>query len=634
MRFLILFMATLLFASVKVAKVYVPEDFDYDLPIGFQAVESNDLKLEKDGFKIINYNDLAWAIKNGAVIVYGIGEVETYIVSKKPLNKIKVVANANLPAKIVLSSFSKNIKFIETDDEDELKKVDAVVSEEKDTPEEEEGEEENENENQDHAIKGKYFYDLDEIRVEFNHYYIIADKQYYERHKKEAQTLSHFFPVIKMNSSLVTTSQYVNVPVIIAEPYESLFRDIETEKLKVALTPTWPPFNFNEKGKLQGISVDFWDLIAKKAHLNYEFIAVGKWDNVLKGIRNKKYDIAPNTSITEERLKYAIFSKPYIEFPFAVACRSDAKVSKLKDIKSIAVGKNYTAYKQMKKHYPFLNYIPTDNIKSAFDLLKEKKVQCVVDILPVVMWMMNQNGAGDVKIVYKTPFNFELRVMLRKDLVDVRDEINEAIDELSVVEKNKILIKYLGEKVQIKKGFSPWLYALIAVLVLFFVAAYLKARKYKRKAEYDALTKVYNRGTIEKFLQREAKNQDGSIILFDVDHFKKINDTYGHDKGDYVLQNLAKIIKQNIRKDDYFGRWGGEEFIIILPETPFENALKIAEKLRKIVYDSDFDNLKISVSMGVSEYKKGQNPYEALKKADQALYKAKESGRNQVKGRK
>jgi len=134
----------------------------------------------------------------------------------------------------------------------------------------------------------------------------------------------------------------------------------------------------------------------------------------------------------------------------------------------------------------------------------------------------------------------------------------------------------------------------------------------------------------EEILKAKRYNTPLSIIYFDIDHFKQINDTYGHKKGDFILKEVSKIILQNIRKTDIFGRWGGEEFIIILPFTNLENALILAEKLRKKIEEHDFDGINITISFGVTELKIDDNADTLINRADEALYKAKNKGRNRV----
>jgi len=119
--------------------------------------------------------------------------------------------------------------------------------------------------------------------------------------------------------------------------------------------------------------------------------------------------------------------------------------------------------------------------------------------------------------------------------------------------------------------------------------------------------------------------------MFDIDYFKKVNDTYGHDVGDYVLQELSRIILNNIRETDSFGRWGGEEFMLLLPYTSQEKIMEIAEKIRKTVQEHTFKDVKqITVSIGVTLYKKDEGISQLIKRVDIALYEAKSHGRNQV----
>ncbi len=153
----------------------------------------------------------------------------------------------------------------------------------------------------------------------------------------------------------------------------------------------------------------------------------------------------------------------------------------------------------------------------------------------------------------------------------------------------------------------------------------------------DQLTKLYNRRKIDKILATEieqARRYDHSfsLILIDIDHFKKINDNYGHQSGDHVLQAISKLFLSNIRKTDMVGRWGGEEFLIISLEKDLNKVLIFVEKLRKAVENHHFDVVeKITCSFGVAHYTSGDTVDSLLSRTDVALYKAKNAGRNCVK---
>jgi diguanylate cyclase (GGDEF)-like protein/PAS domain S-box-containing protein len=160
--------------------------------------------------------------------------------------------------------------------------------------------------------------------------------------------------------------------------------------------------------------------------------------------------------------------------------------------------------------------------------------------------------------------------------------------------------------------------------------------KLKVLATIDALTGIYNRYSLNEKIDdeiRRIKRYGGSfaLMMFDIDFFKKVNDTYGHDTGDYVLQQFSKIVTESIRDTDIFGRWGGEEFILLAPNEDLEGASRLAEKIRYNIENYLFEKVKkISVSIGFSICNGYSEKEKLLKKVDEALYEAKESGRNRV----
>jgi len=155
----------------------------------------------------------------------------------------------------------------------------------------------------------------------------------------------------------------------------------------------------------------------------------------------------------------------------------------------------------------------------------------------------------------------------------------------------------------------------------------------------DELTGLYNRRHIMEQLAYEAlrmhrKNTPFSVILFDIDHFKQINDRYGHACGDYVLQGLAMVVQKAIRNMDITARVGGEEFLILLPDTHLHSAAVVAERIRKEMEQYSFIygdiQFRVTVSLGVSEARMDLLPDELLRLADENMYKAKKRGRNRM----
>jgi diguanylate cyclase (GGDEF)-like protein/PAS domain S-box-containing protein len=161
-------------------------------------------------------------------------------------------------------------------------------------------------------------------------------------------------------------------------------------------------------------------------------------------------------------------------------------------------------------------------------------------------------------------------------------------------------------------------------------------RELIKAASIDKLTALINRQELDVVISRERErairySRPLSLIMFDIDHFKRINDTYGHLVGDSVLREVAALAQANLRTAESLGRWGGEEFMLVLPETSIEGACLAAEKLRCFVEGHNFAGIKgLTASFGVTEYYNRENIDKFIQRVDDALYAAKQEGRNRV----
>jgi diguanylate cyclase (GGDEF)-like protein len=161
-------------------------------------------------------------------------------------------------------------------------------------------------------------------------------------------------------------------------------------------------------------------------------------------------------------------------------------------------------------------------------------------------------------------------------------------------------------------------------------------RDLERQATIDGLTGVYNRAKFNSMLLTEISrvrrySEPLSLIMFDMDRFKSINDTFGHQEGDVVLKGVAELVSASVREQDLFARWGGEEFMTLALESELEGTKMLAEKLRKAIEEADFGLVgTVTCSFGVTEFKKDDSAESFVKRADDALYKAKDGGRNRV----
>jgi len=157
-------------------------------------------------------------------------------------------------------------------------------------------------------------------------------------------------------------------------------------------------------------------------------------------------------------------------------------------------------------------------------------------------------------------------------------------------------------------------------------------------AHHDPLTRIYNRRKFQQVMEREIERSirykhPVSLMLFDIDFFKKFNDEYGHDAGDSILESIADVLRKNLRSSDSYARWGGEEFIILLPHTTSTDAKNSAEKLKNAIRNikTEDNTTNVTASFGITQLNNGDDVLPIIKRADEAMYEAKNSGRNCVR---
>lgn len=183
--------------------------------------------------------------------------------------------------------------------------------------------------------------------------------------------------------------------------------------------------------------------------------------------------------------------------------------------------------------------------------------------------------------------------------------------------------------------------AVIAVCVMHnmmqrvYLEQYITKGRLENLVVHDQLTKMFNRNKMKEISDSMtgeltfSDDLDVSMLLIDMDYFKKVNDEYGHEAGDKVLVHLAQLLKNSVRATDYIIRWGGEEFLVVMPGCGSEQAMRVAEKIREKTEQSDNGICKVTISIGVALYQ-GGNYHDAIKNADEAMYQAKATGRNKV----
>lgn len=306
-----------------------------------------------------------------------------------------------------------------------------------------------------------------------------------------------------------------------------------------------------------------------------------------------------------------------------------------------------TQYRSDQQNHQYLS-AQLQECKSALEQLEEQfKVTSDIAINGIVLL----NREGDIRYLnraltemyeYNEDYIKHLGIRL---LLDDDEAIHALLDTVrhgEKIEKMHIHSRTRSGKdldIDLTLGYLPELQQYYMVIqditkALAYTTALQQSKKHlEQRVIKDCLTTAYNRSYMEERLEQfmlKDKVSFGFIIL-DIDHFKQVNDTYGHLVGDDVLVNLVELLKEQLRRGDTLSRFGGEEFVIILPHATHEESLKIAHKLQKVIEETPFEGCpQITCSFGVEHFDGTQDKRTLLLSADKALYKAKEAGRNCV----
>lgn len=423
---------------------------------------------------------------------------------------------------------------------------------------------------------------------------------------------------------------------------------LQTSTVRYTSTTSWPPFNFHVEGtseRLQGIANDFWHLIVQRTGMHTTFVPALTWNAVLHAIKAKSADVTLGTSISSDKEPYALFSKPYAVFPNVIV--TNKKIDFIPGLsalegKRVAIGEGYSIAHTIAAHYPDIRIVSVQDTREGLKLLSSGRVDAVIDILPVVAFLMNEDHYVDLKISGTTEFDFDVRFMVRNDYPELKSIIDKAIDSITPVERQKIFNRYIAVTYEDRTDYR-WAYGIgsgALLIILLFIYRQYEMGRYNEKllhmATTDPLTQLPNRiKTDEKLMECHSYYQRNhrpySVIILDIDWFKRVNDTYGHLIGDKILINVAQLLHSHVREIDTVGRWGGEEFIIVCPETHVEGAQQVALKIQSMINLFDFEDVhSITCSFGISECRDHDRIEDVVGRADNALYRAKEEGRNRI----
>jgi len=420
----------------------------------------------------------------------------------------------------------------------------------------------------------------------------------------------------------------------------------EKKEILMCIDPNWLPYEKIENGQHIGMTKDYMDIFSSRLGIPISLVATSTWSESLEYARTRKCDIFSLAMATPEREKYMNFTQPYLSIPLVVATRIDQLfILNFYDVKNKKLGivKGYAFAELLKIKYPDLQIIEVESIDEGLDKVSKGKLFGFIGSLSSIGYVIQREYIGELKIAGKFDEKWELGVGVRNDDPLMLAVFKRVIDSVDYAEKQKIMNKWLSVKYDHGTDYSLiWkILAVVSIVVLILLYHQMILRKYNKELEAlavtDKLTGLYNRFKLDETIEQSLDNYNRYehkffILMLDLDFFKSVNDLHGHQIGDQILIKVASILKATLRKTDIIGRWGGEEFLIIVPAAANEIVgVEVAEKIRKsFLASQELQKYAVTASIGVAEVNHSDNFNSIVKRADDALYKAKNNGRNRV----
>ena len=435
---------------------------------------------------------------------------------------------------------------------------------------------------------------------------------------------------------------------------------LDTNIIKYCISPVSLPYEgLNKNGNHSGMTLDYYNIFEKMLSAKFELVKTKSWSQTLTYIKQHKCDMIALSVETPERKKQLNFTSYYLDVPLVMATRVDVPfINHILDLEGEQIGitKDDAFVKILRKKYPSLTIVEVDGIHDGLDKVKSGQIFAYIDTLAGVGYEFQTKYFGELKIAGKLSESLKLSIAVNKKEEILLNILQKSINNISNEMHRKIFTKWIPIKYEKGMDYDLIVKIVLAALFLIVLIIYwntkiIKANKLLKEAKRDIefknkelnklaitdnLTNLYNRRKLEELIKNELNrnqrfNHTFGLAILDIDHFKGVNDAYGHQVGDEVLIEFASILKNNLRKTDFVGRLGGEEFIIICPESNLQDVTDLMEIFREEIANHNFKSIKNkTASFGVTMSKEGDTIDSLIKRADNALYKAKDSGRNKV----
>lgn len=411
--------------------------------------------------------------------------------------------------------------------------------------------------------------------------------------------------------------------------------------------PDWEPYEvITEQGWHRGIAADLLRLAASRVGMMLTVIPTRTWEESIATSQAGTCKFLSFLNRTPKRDEWLIFTAPLFVDPNVIVTREEHPL--IDDLggltgETMVLPSGTAMEERLGKEFPNIALTTVTAEADAFAMVSDKRASMTMRSMIVAVHAIKKGGWFNLKVAGTVPgYENRLRVGVIKSEPLLRSILDKGIATITADEREQIANRHVAITVQKNIDFEVlWRIlaacGLVVATSLFWIVKLRQMNgKLRRQSRTDSLTGIGNRSYLNERLPQEIDRarrygRPFAVVLLDIDHFKAINDLYGHLMGDTVLRHFTTVIQETVRTTDMAGRWGGEEFLILCPETTDEQALALARRVCSAIRAHGFPTGRThTVSAGVAALIPGDTVDDLLHRADAGLYQAKADGRDRA----
>jgi diguanylate cyclase (GGDEF)-like protein len=434
------------------------------------------------------------------------------------------------------------------------------------------------------------------------------------------------------------------------------------QQVSMCIDPEWLPLEGTDSlGTHVGLSAEVFRLFSERAPIRFEVVATDNWQQSLKAARDRRCDLLAMAMETPDRAEFMNFTDPYLEVPNVVLGRIEAPfIERMGDLRGLRVGvvQGYAFAELLRNRYPSLDLVEVPNEQEGLRQLQNGELDGYISTLATASYYMQELGLADLKVIGRIPADWSLAVAVRDDDPVLLGIMQKLVSSLTTEERRSLESHWRNIRLEQTVDYTLVWQLLLAGTLLTALLVYWNRKLGRLNRELavanetlarlsvtDDLTQLGNRSYFDQEFRKsfqwcQRHNSGFAVAMVDADHFKKINDTYGHEAGDLCLKALADTMRKHFRREtDRLSRFGGEEFVVFASYDDSDEIRNRLEHFREAVAGTcnicNNNDVRLTISIGLATGTPGpeDSPAEFLRQADQALYRAKQNGRNRLEAR-